>query len=249
MRSKMFSIIKPFTSRENGLIIAEIHDLLQHEMNIGQPIRFAYFIFNKSQDEKPVIYSNYPKDWVEKYMKNELYKQDPVLLVASQKIMSFPWHKNYFKKTKRQKSNIFIQSSEYNITRGYTFPLHDYENNLAMLSLYTESDPDLLMKCISDHEDRLYLLFLSIHNRFLAEKTQQTNKLHAKVEKRLTSREIEALHWASIGKTYREIAIIMGITESTVKFHIGNLIVKLDVINAKHAIKKATDLHLLNFNE
>ncbi|CAK8742541.1 hypothetical protein SODG_005812 [Sodalis praecaptivus] len=107
-----------------------------------------------------------------------------------------------------------------------------------MLSLYTESDPDLLMKCISDHEDSLYLLFLSIHNRFLAEKTQQTNKLHAKVEKRLTSREIEALHWASIGKTYREIAIIMGITESTVKFHIGNLIVKLDVINAKHAIKK-----------
>lgn len=43
----MFSIIKPFTSREKGLIIAEIHDLLQHEMNIGQPIRFAYFIFSK----------------------------------------------------------------------------------------------------------------------------------------------------------------------------------------------------------
>ncbi|CAK8742540.1 hypothetical protein SODG_005811 [Sodalis praecaptivus] len=100
----MFSIIKPFTSRENGLIIAEIHDLLQHEMNIGQPIRFAYFIFNKSQDEKPVIYSNYPKDWVEKYMKNELYKQDPILLVASQKIMSFPWHKNYFKKTNVRKA-------------------------------------------------------------------------------------------------------------------------------------------------
>lgn len=118
-----------------------------------------------------------------------------------------------------------------------------------MLSLYTEKDSDQLMKCIRDHEDRLYLLFVSIHNRFLLEKAQH-NKLHEKMEKRLTSREIEALHWASIGKTYREIATIMGITESTVKFHIGNLIVKLDVINAKHAIKKAADLHLLlNFNK
>lgn len=116
-----------------------------------------------------------------------------------------------------------------------------------MLSLYTDNDSDQLMKCISDHEDRLYLLFLSIHNRFLSEKSQHNRKLHEKTEKRLTSQKIEVLHWASIGKTYREIAIIMGITESTVKFHIGNLIIKLDVINAKHTIKKAADLHLLNF--
>lgn len=108
------------------------------------------------------------------------------------------------------KNNIVTKSSQYKIIRGYTFPLHDYKNNLAMLSLYTESDSDQLMKCISDHENRLYLLFISIYNRFVSEKAQHNRKLQ-------TSREIEALHWAS-GQTYREI--IMGITEITVKFHI-----------------------------
>lgn len=106
----MFSVIKPFISQENSLIIAEIHDHLKHEINISQPIRFAYFIFKKYHKEKPIIYSNYPKEWVLKYMNDELYNQDPVLLVARQQIMSFPWHKNYFHKNKRKKT-IYLRKA------------------------------------------------------------------------------------------------------------------------------------------
>lgn len=96
----MFSIIKPLFSQENNISITEIHDRLKREININQPIRFSYFIFKTSQEEKPIIYSNYPKEWVNKYMKYELYNQDPVLFVAKQKIISSPWHKKYFEKNK-----------------------------------------------------------------------------------------------------------------------------------------------------
>ncbi|HDL8001096.1 TPA: helix-turn-helix transcriptional regulator, partial [Yersinia enterocolitica] len=51
--------------------------------------------------------------------------------------------------------------------------------------------------------------------------------------------------WASVGKTYAEISIILGIKRSTVKFHIGNVVRKLGVLNAKHAIRLGIELKLI----
>ena len=58
-------------------------------------------------------------------------------------------------------------------------------------------------------------------------------------------RENEILYWASVGKTYSEVSIILGIKRSTVKFHIGNVVRKLGVLNAKHAIRLGIELKLI----
>ncbi len=178
-----------------------------------------------------------------------LYQHDPVIIIALQRIMPFTWNDKILPPDKIRRIDIFKVAKKYNISNGHTFPLHDHENNLATLSLYTEGDIDLFQHYITNNKKNLQQLLLSIHERYIIERRQDHSILRGKLEKKLTSREIEALRWASIGKTYNEIAIIMGITESTVKFHIGNLIVKLGVVNAKHAIKKASDLHLLQFSE
>lgn len=60
--------------------------------------------------------------------------------------------------------------------------------------------------------------------------------------RRLTKRESEVLHWVSAGKTYWEISVILGIKECTVKFHIGNVVRKLDVCSAKQAIRASVEL-------
>jgi LuxR family quorum-sensing system transcriptional regulator ExpR len=62
----------------------------------------------------------------------------------------------------------------------------------------------------------------------------------------LSPREKEVLFWASAGKTYGEVATILAIREGTVKFHIRNIIEKLGVVNAKHAISRAMELKLFN---
>ncbi len=60
-----------------------------------------------------------------------------------------------------------------------------------------------------------------------------------------TPREKEVLYWASMGKTYGEIAAISGISVSTVKFHMGNTVVKLGVSNARQAIRRGVELELI----
>ena len=62
----------------------------------------------------------------------------------------------------------------------------------------------------------------------------------------LTQREHEVLYWASMGKTYPEIAAILVISVSTVKFHMGNIVNKLQVANARQAIRRCAAMNLIS---
>ena len=249
MRNKMLINVTSVRNNKRVPITDDINDLIHRELSFPEQTRFAYSVINKRHMEPPVIYSNYPVEWIDKYLNHKFYKYDPVITIALQRIMPFTWSEQNQAHTIIQQKNIFVASKKYNILSGHTFPLHDHENNLATLSLYTEGDMALLQRYIANNKKEIQQLLLSIHERYIIERRQDQNTLREKLVKKLTSREIEALRWASIGKTYSEVAMIMGITESTVKFHIGNLIVKLGVVNAKHAIKKASDLRLFTLYE
>jgi DNA-binding CsgD family transcriptional regulator len=55
----------------------------------------------------------------------------------------------------------------------------------------------------------------------------------------LSARESECLRWASIGKTSWETACILGVSERTVNFHLGNTFLKLNVTNKQAAVAQA----------
>ncbi|WP_302479202.1 helix-turn-helix domain-containing protein, partial [Burkholderia cenocepacia] len=61
----------------------------------------------------------------------------------------------------------------------------------------------------------------------------------------MSSRERQCLQWCSAGKTSWEIGEILGITERTVNFHIGNVVRKLNAKGRRHAVTKAISLGLL----
>lgn len=233
--------------RENEInrINENIIDVIFQDLGFPTHTRFAYAVMNKQQAEPPVIFSNYPPEWVDKYINMTLYKYDPVILLARKSIMPFIWSDKTLPFGKSGYEKIFEAARPFNILSGYAFPLHDHENNLATLSLYADIDCGLKFKeCIEKHKKSIQLLLLSIHEQYMLTRSRDCSKQeHARA---LTVRETEVLRWASYGKTYSEIGIIMGIAESTVKFHISNLIEKLGVVNAKHAIKKAADLQLFN---
>lgn len=61
----------------------------------------------------------------------------------------------------------------------------------------------------------------------------------------LTRREVECLRWASLGKTNEEIAIILDLARSTVRFHIRNASEKLDAVNRDQTVYMAAQLGYL----
>jgi len=62
----------------------------------------------------------------------------------------------------------------------------------------------------------------------------------------LSEREREVLRWTAAGKTSSETASILGISGSTVAFHIAKVLHKLDAVNKTHAVAKAVMLDLLH---
>jgi DNA-binding CsgD family transcriptional regulator len=61
----------------------------------------------------------------------------------------------------------------------------------------------------------------------------------------LTKREVECLRWAAVGKTDKEISLILARSHATVRFHIQNAGEKLDAVNRSQTIFKAGQLGYL----
>lgn len=62
----------------------------------------------------------------------------------------------------------------------------------------------------------------------------------------LTGRELQCLDWVSRGKTSWETAAILGLSESTVNFHLRNASKKLNVYGRQACVAQAIYLGLLN---
>ncbi|WP_413737579.1 helix-turn-helix transcriptional regulator [Sodalis sp. RH21] len=206
---------------------------------------FAYFMMNKTDNFPVSIISDYPTGWLNQYRSYGYQKIDPVMLIACRKFSPFLWPDN--PAIIRQHS-FFRLSKYYRLDSGYTFTLHDGDNNLATLSisnLYGNAD---FYHIIEQHREKCQMLLITTHEKVMnfLNARLPASSMHGDAPHipMLSPREKEVLFWASVGKTYGEVATILAIREGTVKFHIRNIIEKLDVTNAKHAISRAMELKL-----
>ncbi|MEL7630204.1 LuxR family transcriptional regulator [Pectobacterium aroidearum] len=210
-------------------------------------IKFSFMVLNKKNPSQMIIISSYPDEWVNLYKENKYQHIDPVVLASFNKISPFSWEKSLVINTRLQLAKIFDISKKYNIINGYTFVLHDHGDNLAMLSIIVDSSyPDNVEKFIEEKKDTFQMLLIDAYEKIISlcrEMIESKKQLNNK--EMFSQRENEILYWASMGKTYLEVAIILGIKTSTVKFHIGNVVKKLGVLNAKHAIRLGVELQLI----
>ena len=71
------------------------------------------------------------------------------------------------------------------------------------------------------------------------------DKVPERAQFRLTERELEAMTWASRGKSSSDIAVILGISERTVNFHMDNVMRKMGVATRIQAAVKCAMLGLI----
>lgn len=236
---------------DNESINEDIKNYIQRRIKAYGNIRYSYLLMNKKVPLHPAIISNYPLDWVKKYKKNSYHLIDPVILTAKGKVAPFAWDDNSVINIKSTDSAVFNLAREYNIVNGYTFVLHDNNNNMATLNVSSGDDDSIFFdESIEVNKEKIQMLLIFIHDKMLGlyNKSHHENNTLNKKENKIeifSPRENEILYWASVGKTYSEIAIILGIKKSTVKFHIGNIVRKLGVLNAKHAIRLGIELQLI----
>lgn len=215
----------------------------------GNPA-YAYTVVSKKNPSDVLIISSYPAEWVSLYRSNNFQLTDPVILSGFKRTSPFAWDENITLMSDLRFTKIFSLSKQYNIVNGFTFVLHDHMNNLALLSLIIDgNDQGALEQRLSTGQGELQMLLIDFNEQMYKLAGMGTDKMQTRREDgdkpMFTLRENEVLYWSSMGKTYAEIAAITGISVSTVKFHIKNVVAKLGVSNAKQAIRLGVELDLI----
>lgn len=86
-----------------------------------------------------------------------------------------------------------------------------------------------------------YLLGILVHVQTRFERKPAAQR----APQSLSSRELTVLKWMKEGKTNWEIARIIGLSERTVRFHVGSIFEKLDVTSRTQAVARALGAGLI----
>ena len=223
---------------------SKVNSLIQHELDEFilnyKHTTYAYAVMNKKDPSQMRIINNNPQ-WFNIYLENKYQFIDPVIVRSLSSLEDFSWDSGMMVSSGYTLKRIFDEGSQHNIVQGHTYPLHDYVNNLVVLSLISHQPSEVNL---TENREAVIAFFIRLHQKML----NLYSDIRQKKNVFLSPREQQILQWVYAGKTYAEIAVILSITERTVKFHMGNAMKKLGVNNARHAVKLGIELRLLDLD-
>ncbi len=201
----------------------------------------ARFVFDGTEQKQGGVISSYPDSWFKRYQEKNYIEIDPLVAHCSKSIVPVSWgcQKNHQNQKIR---NMFDEATEHGLANGATFSVIGKSGELSIFSLTTSKSGLLEQKNTLSQLGNGYIFLACIHEAVcklgLARETEKESIS-------LTSREKECLTWVSIGKTSWEISVILGISESTIIFHISNAGKKLQTSTRSQAVAKAISLGLI----
>ncbi|WP_414128560.1 LuxR C-terminal-related transcriptional regulator [Vreelandella titanicae] len=205
-------------------------------------LRYAYF-YSGRHDHHPSIITNLPDEWLSEYEENALHRIDPVLDISKNTVLPFSWLTAELNKKNQQLS---INALKYKIFEGHTFTTISHDREVGILTLCLDNKETSLSSTIKKNEAEIQFCLIKYHEQYKQLYTYYSGTNEHTQIKKLSCREIEVLRWVSSGKTYSEAAVILGITERTIKFHVSNIKKKLDVYSSRQLASIATKYGLIH---
>lgn len=120
---------------------------------------------------------------------------------------------------------------------GVSYPLKSREGRQALFAIQMDTDSGDWSRFRRHHDRDLQSLAIAFHATLLRAGGDRVGHLDTP---RLTRRERETLYWSAAGKSYWEIAVILGISERTVRYFMANARQKLDVVSNTQAVAEAS---------
>lgn len=200
--------------------------------------------------EQAFLRSNYPADWRSFYDAEKLVHVDPTVAHCVAHSTSLIWSPGLFRSNPQQA--MYEEASAYGLRSGVTLPMHGPKGELGILCFVNDAKPSKQFdrdvgQVLPELSYLRDVVFQSgVDFALLGAAAASGELLAAPIPlPRLTPRELECLQWTMAGKTSWEIGRILGISESTVNYHVGNCNNKFEVANRYQAVVKALKLGVL----
>jgi len=190
--------------------------------------------------EEPYFAVTYSPEWVEHYKTERFVNIDPAIQVGLRRVLPIDWAE--FDRKDQKVRRLFGEACEFGLGRqGLSLPVHGRNGDRALVSITSEARAwewqQLRLRYMRDFQ----LLSLHMHQAMLRLEGGQRAEHPA-----LSPRERECLQWTAEGKTSWECAVILGLSERTVRFYLESARHKLGAANTLHAVIKAGKASLLS---
>ncbi|CCD39407.1 transcriptional regulator, LuxR family [Candidatus Paraburkholderia kirkii UZHbot1] len=179
---------------------------------------------------KHVFNLGYPKEWLTSYNKFGYHRIDPVVTTATEGLVR--WDK-IFKSVTPDQKYLIKEAAEYGLMEG--FSVRHYDSDELRVTSFAG-------KAISTHPR--HAAVIELISPYLQFASETPNPINCNLIN-LSDREMDVLHWVAAGKTNWEISCILRISERTVKFHLGNVMTKLNCNTRSQAVAKAFNCGIL----
>jgi DNA-binding CsgD family transcriptional regulator len=188
---------------------------------------------NRPQDM--VFLSHYPREWQTRYIEQNYQSIDPYFFGALSELLPFEWDEyleRYRARTGLTKGQLtfFDEAAEVGIIKGMTVPIRLPESYPACVTVAAGKHDSIA-------EVRHTVHLLSMYFFEAVRRITVVGLKHSGVS--LSARETECLQWVAVGKSAWDISRLLGISESTVRFHFKNIRLKFGVSSITHAAVRA----------
>ena len=182
----------------------------------------------------PVVDFNisYPDEWVQLYKKDNLVSQDPIGQICMTGSGVYSWEDVYHQ-TPPPKSFLDIKEGAFKLFQGYT-RVTVKDNQWSIFSLAG--------KKVQRNTRNIWLIDKVapyFHDALVALQTKPESLPP------LTKREKQVLQEVMFGRTSWDVSVNLKISESTVKFHLQNVMRKFGVHSRSHAVALAVKHNLI----
>ena len=187
--------------------------------------RYAFVDILNVGQEKNIkgFLTTYPQAWLEHYVENKYHNHDPVFLSCGKMRLPFNWDRKTLQNLTPIQKQIFKDATDFNIKCGTTIPLFPRADGQSFLTILDH---------LSIHPYISYILTVASQLYYDRRKTLDANQSISM----LTYREKEILQMKAQGLSIKVISHRLGISDSTIIFHLKNIRQKLKATSLSHAL-------------
>lgn len=217
-------------------------DAVQRIADFYQVEFVTLHLFRSGDDaqNRPYVRTNYPDAWVSHYLLNDYVRIDPVLHMAERMAEPFCWSTI---EPDGPQIDMMEKAAKHGLGQtGFSVRHVDTIGRRSVLSFNAQDAKGgpTWAPYLDQMRDGLLELARTIHHIALDEINSDREPLP-----QLSPREIECLKWTAAGKTHTDIAIILGLSEHTIRGYLKDARSKLDCVTLAQAVSKAASLGLI----
>lgn len=194
----------------------------------------------KASRENPILLLTYDSQWVSLYTYNDYFQIDPVVKMGHCGFLPVDWQ--HVDRRSAAARSFFIKADSYGVGRnGISLPIRGVNGDRGLFTVTSNvSSKEWSVSRIA------YIRDFQIIGNYIHKRTLELSGLGpGLLAKKPSGREIECLARVMDGRTPKQIAADLGISQSAVRLYLRTVKTKLGCLTIAQAVGKAILLNII----